>query len=206
MDYLDRKKVYQKLSAQPPFQTSNPISSGLRFLVCDNQNQNQQTEMLKKGVNSANETRKWASATLDWSLNPWISCAWSILSKGTLPPLPPSLIFMASLPRYQKTYLLCTISLEYSVSRRSIGGLKRTHTLVDKSRLMPVCNLTSQTKNPCEPLVAVWLRPSTTKPCICCKQVAEKPHGEHLKMMYVVQLWKNPKISQNFKKSLKIVT
>ena len=24
------------------------------------------------------------------------------------------------------------------VSRRSIGGLKRTHTLVDKSRLMPV--------------------------------------------------------------------
>ena len=45
----------------------------------------------------------------------------------------------------------------------------------------------SQTKNHCEPLVAVWLRPSTTEPCICCKQVAEKPRGEHLKkcmMMY----------------------
>ena len=39
-------------------------------------------------------------------------------------------------------------------------------------------------------LVAVWLRPSTTEPCICCKQVAEKPRGEHLKndvcMMYDV--------------------
>ena len=46
----------------------------------------------------------------------------------------------------------------------------------------------SQTKKHCEPLVAVWLRPSTTEPCICCKQVAEKPHGEHLKndvCMYV---------------------
>ena len=46
-----------------------------------------------------------------------------------------------------------------------------------------------QTKKHCEPLVAVWLRPSTTEPCICCKQVAEKPRGEHLKndvcMMYV---------------------
>ena len=31
-------------------------------------------------------------------------------------PLPPSLIFMASLPRYQKTYLLSTISLEYSAT------------------------------------------------------------------------------------------
>ena len=44
-------------------------------------------------------------------------------------------------------------------------------------------NLMSQTKKHCEPLVAVWLRPSTTEPCICCKQVAEKPRGEHLKMM-----------------------
>ena len=48
----------------------------------------------------------------------------------------------------------------------------------------------SQTKKHCEPLVAVWLRPSTTEPCICCKQVAEKPRGEHLKndvcMMYNV--------------------
>ena len=46
----------------------------------------------------------------------------------------------------------------------------------------------SQTKKHCEPLVAVWLRPSTTEPCICCKQVAEKPRGEHLKndvCMYV---------------------
>ena len=39
----------------------------------------------------------------------------------------------------------------------------------------------SQTKKHCEPLVAVWLSPSTTEPCICCKQVAEKPRGEHLK-------------------------
>ena len=30
----------------------------------------------------------------------------------------------------------------------------------------------------------VWLRPSATEPCICCKQVAENPRGEHLKMMY----------------------
>ena len=48
----------------------------------------------------------------------------------------------------------------------------------------------SQTKKHCEPLEAVWLRPSTTEPCICCKQVAEKPRGEHLKkkmmMMYDV--------------------
>ena len=45
----------------------------------------------------------------------------------------------------------------------------------------------SQTKKKnCEPLVAVWLRPSTTEPCISCKQVAEKPRGEHLKMMYDV--------------------
>ena len=46
----------------------------------------------------------------------------------------------------------------------------------------------SQTKNPCEPLVAVWLRPSTTEPCIYCKQVAEKPHGEHLKMYVCMYL------------------
>ena len=36
----------------------------------------------------------------------------------------------------------------------------------------------SQTKNHCEPLVAVWLRHSTTEPCICCKQVAERSRGE----------------------------
>ena len=55
----------------------------------------------------------------------------------------------------------------------------------------------SQTKNHCEPLVAVWLRPSTTEPCICCKQVAEKPLGEHLKMMYITilpSLWCNTEI------------
>ena len=49
----------------------------------------------------------------------------------------------------------------------------------------------SQTKKHCEPLVAVWLRPSTTEPCICCKQVAEKPRGENLKKdvcMYVLLL------------------
>ena len=39
----------------------------------------------------------------------------------------------------------------------------------------------SQTKKHCETLVAVWLRPSTTEPCICCKQVAKKPRGVHLK-------------------------
>ena len=48
----------------------------------------------------------------------------------------------------------------------------------------------SQTKKHCEPLVAVWLRPSTTEPCICCKQVAEKPRGEHLKkMMMMMNGW-----------------
>ena len=46
----------------------------------------------------------------------------------------------------------------------------------------------SQTKEHCEPLVAVWLRPSTTEPCICCKQVAEKPRGEHLKKMMMMKL------------------
>ena len=70
--------------------------------------------MLKKGVNSTTETRKWASATLVWSLNPWISCAWSILSKRTPPSLPH--LFSWQVPRYQKTYLLCTISLEYSAT------------------------------------------------------------------------------------------
>ena len=49
----------------------------------------------------------------------------------------------------------------------------------------------SQTKKYCELLVVVWLRPSTTEPCICCKQVPEKPRGEHLKndvCMYDVTL------------------
>ena len=40
----------------------------------------------------------------------------------------------------------------------------------------------SQTKNHCEPLIAVWLTPSTTESCICCKRIAEKPRGEHLEM------------------------
>ena len=59
----------------------------------------------------------------------------------------------------------------------------------------------SQTKKHCEPLVAVWLRPSTTEPCICCKQVAEKPRREHLKndvcMMYVRQLMTLPEVFQD---------
>ena len=99
MDYLDRKSCFRNFLhskmanfvspvtlSSATFQTSNPIASDLCFLVCNNQNQNQQTEMLKKGVNLTTETRKWASAALVWSLNPWISCAWSILSKG--PPSP----------------------------------------------------------------------------------------------------------------------
>ena len=69
-----------------PFTTLSP---GLRLLVCNNRNQNQQIEMFKKGVNSTTKTRKWASATLVWSLNPgWISCWWSILSKRTTPLYP----------------------------------------------------------------------------------------------------------------------
>ena len=83
--------------------------------------------MLKKGVNSTTETRKWASATLVWSLNPWISCVWSILSKGPPLPFPPSLIFMASLPRYQKTYLLCTTSLEYSATVKKPKSILKSH-------------------------------------------------------------------------------
>ena len=47
---------------------------------------------------------------------------------------------------------------------------------------------------------AVWLRPSTTEPCICCKQVAEKPRGEHLKndvCMYMhVNQRKKPKTTR----------
>ena len=63
----------------------------------------------------------------------------------------------------------------------------------------------SQTKKKhCEPLVAVWLRPSTTGPCICCKQVAEKPRGEHLKMMYVCMYVCNTNRNWNF--SLKLFT
>ena len=56
----------------------------------------------------------------------------------------------------------------------------------------------SQTKKHCEPLAAVWLRPSTTEPCICCKQVAEKPRGEHLKNDDVCKLhsYKDPHNAQ----------
>ena len=86
--------------------------------------------MLKKGVNATTET------SLVWSLNSWISCAWSILSKGPPPPPPPppSLIFMASLPRYSKTYLLCTISLEYSATMKKPLRILRSH---QKSSLRP---------------------------------------------------------------------
>ena len=47
---------------------------------------------------------------------------------------------------------------------------------------------------------AVWLRPSTTEPCICCKQVAEKPRGEHLKndvCMYVYACKSKKKTKNN---------
>ena len=47
----------------------------------------------------------------------------------------------------------------------------------------------SQTKKHCEPLVAAWLRPSTTEPCICCKQVAEKPLKNDV-YMYVCIIFK----------------
>ena len=43
------------------FRLTISISPGLHFLVCNRQNQTQQTEMLKKDVNSTTETRKWAS-------------------------------------------------------------------------------------------------------------------------------------------------
>ena len=39
-------------------------------------------------------------------------CVVHSFKRNTLPP-PPSLILMANLLRYQKTYLLCTVSLEY---------------------------------------------------------------------------------------------
>ena len=109
------------VSAQPPFQTtvrSNPISLGFCFLVSDNRNQTNKQKCLREVLPQQPKlSRKWASVTLIWSLNPWISCAWSILSKGPAPPpLSLTCIFMESLPRYKKTYnLLCTISLEYSV-------------------------------------------------------------------------------------------
>ena len=77
------------------------------------------------------------------------------------------------------------------VSRRSIRRLERTYTFVNNSRLMPVLwtvnwghNLMSQTKYHCEPRIVVWLRSSTAEPCICYKQVREKPPGEHLKCMH----------------------
>ena len=104
LDHLDRKRCfgnfchakwqmlfYRYLSGQLPFQTSNPFSTRLCFLVYDSPNQNQQTELFKKGVNATTERKKWASATL---------------------------VLMANLPTYQKTYLLCTgtISLGKSVA------------------------------------------------------------------------------------------
>ena len=57
-------------------------------------------------------------------------------------------------------------------------------------------------KNHCEPLVAVWLRPSTTEPCICYKQVAEKPRWEHLKMMYVKEVLLSTTMFSNFQISV----
>ena len=78
IDYLDRRELLWKLFQHQKsrfcftdnsqvshlFRLAIPISHGLRFLVCDSRNQNQQTEMLKKGVNSITETGYWASATL----------------------------------------------------------------------------------------------------------------------------------------------
>ena len=40
-------------------------------------------------------------------------------------------------------------------------------------------------KNHCGPRIAVWLRPSTSEPCIWCVKVAGKPRGEQLNRMYV---------------------
>ena len=100
-------------------------NSQLCFPVCDNRNQ--QTEMLKKGVNSTTETRKMGICHLSLITKPLDKlCVWSILSKGIPPPpLPPSLIFMASLPRYQKTYLLCIIGQEYSSSVKTKTQISR---------------------------------------------------------------------------------
>ena len=111
IDYLDRKRcsrnfLYCLQNGQfcftgnsrlsHLFQTtvsSNPISPGFCFLVSDNQNQNQKTKCLREVLPQQPKlSRKWASVTLICSLNPWISCVWSILSKG--PPLPPSLTYM----------------------------------------------------------------------------------------------------------------
>ena len=93
--------------------------------------------------------------------------------------------------------------LVQSISQRSIAGLfkKEPHELtylsIRASRLMLVLwivngelNLMSQTKKHCKPLIAVWLRPSTTEPCICNKQVAEKHRaGEHLEMNVWMYGW-----------------
>ena len=82
VDYLDRKrrsrnfftlqngKFYftDKSQLSHLFRLATPSLPGSASLVCDNQNQNQQTIMLKKGVNSTTETRKWASANLPYIL------------------------------------------------------------------------------------------------------------------------------------------
>ena len=72
--------------------------------------------------------------------------------------------------------------LVYSLDVLS-GDLKEpTHFSVDKSRLMGCRCCGLLTEGTTEPLIAARPRPSTTEACICCKQVAEEPHGEHLKM------------------------
>ena len=88
--------------------------------------------MLKKGVNSTSKTRKWASATLGLITKPLYKLCVVHSFKRTSPPpphLPPSHIFIATLPRYQKTYLLCTISLEYRCAtvKKKIPSILRSH-------------------------------------------------------------------------------
>ena len=66
---------------------------------------------------------------------------------------------------------------------------KITRIFVDKSRLMPVLwivngglNLMFQNKKHFKLPISVWLRLSTTEPCIFCKKVAKKSRREHLKL------------------------
>ena len=96
------------LSGQPPFQTGNTYLSQALLPSL-------QQPKPKLTNRNAQERWKWALATLVWSLNPWISCGWSIRSKG---PRPTSfqVVFTASLPNDWKTYLLCIVSPGDSVA------------------------------------------------------------------------------------------
>ena len=59
--------------------------------------------------------------------------------KRTPLPLPPSLIFMASLPRYQKTYLLCTINLEYSATVKKTQNFPVFYKVTENRHLGRFC-------------------------------------------------------------------